>query len=138
MFLEVLIGLLVLGIILSAATRSVPRLYARYRLQRAIWALHAQMNYGRYKAVFTGTKYRISVISEGYTLEKYDPELHAWKTEEKQEWSGVRFSANNAPVFHPQGTVSNLATILVSNSSGSYRITISISGRIKTVEQMMQ
>lgn len=45
---------------------------------------------------------------------------------------GVNVEANNSPLFHPEGTVSNLASIYVFNSWGKYRITIAITGRIKT------
>jgi hypothetical protein len=44
---------------------------------------------------------------------------------------GVNIQANNSPVFHPQGTVSNLASIMISNTWGSYKITLAISGRIR-------
>ena len=33
----------------------------------------------------------------------------------------------------PQGTVSDLASITVANARGSYRITVAITGRIRTV-----
>ena len=37
----------------------------------------------------------------------------------------------NNPIFDPRGTASNLATITVSNASGSKKITIAITGRVK-------
>jgi len=45
----------------------------------------------------------------------------------------VTLKANNTPVFYPEGTVSNLATILVSNDRGGYRITLAMTGRVKAV-----
>ncbi len=47
---------------------------------------------------------------------------------------GVWIQANNTPTFHPAGTVSNFATILVSNSWGTNKITLAITGRIKVTE----
>jgi len=92
------------------------------------------MNYARFKAVFSGTKFRLSFNPDGYTLERYDQYLKTWNAEMGNILEGVHVQANNSPIFHPQGTVSNLASITVSNASGSYKITLAISGRIKVVK----
>jgi Tfp pilus assembly protein FimT len=106
----------------------------KYRLQRAVWDIHSKMNYARFKAVFSGTKFRLSFNPDGYTLERYDQDLKTWNVEMGNILEGVHVQANNSPIFHPQGTVSNLASITVSNTSGSYKITLAISGRIKVVK----
>ena len=41
---------------------------------------------------------------------------------------------NSSPVFSPTGSVSPLCSIFVKNSKYQYKITLSISGRIKTTE----
>jgi len=61
-------------------------------------------------------------------------EEKTWRTVQTEFLEGVRIEANNSPIFHPTGTVTGLATILVSNSRGAYRITLAISGRIKVVK----
>jgi hypothetical protein len=92
------------------------------------------LNYARYKAIFEGIKIRVRFNAAGYAIEKYSDEQKEWKQERKYSLQGVTLQANNNPVFHPSGTVSNLASITISNSSGTYRITLAISGRIKTMK----
>ena len=106
----------------------------KHRLQKAVWEIHAKLNYARFKAIFSGTKFRISFHKTGYTIDKYIQETGEWKTETGTILEGVSVQANNDPTFHPQGTVSNLASITVSNTWGSYKITLAISGRIKIVK----
>jgi hypothetical protein len=45
-------------------------------------------------------------------------------------YKGVTLSSTNNPIFSPRGTASNLATISITNSSGTKSITISITGRV--------
>jgi hypothetical protein len=70
---------------------------------------------------------------EGYVVEKHDETRDEWRPAARGSVDGAGIEANNSPTFHPVGTVSNLATILVFNSWGTYRITIAISGRVKAV-----
>lgn len=46
-------------------------------------------------------------------------------------YDGVTISANNNPIFQPRGTVSNWATITLSNATGSRYVTVSSAGRIR-------
>lgn len=108
----------------------VPKL----RLQAGVWEVRSSLNQARFKAIWRGTPFRVRFVPGGYRLEAYDAEAGAWRLDRSGAFEGVEVAANNDPAFHPQGTVSNLATITVSNSRGAYRITIAISGRIKTVK----
>ena len=47
------------------------------------------------------------------------------------DYQDVTLTASNNPSFLPRGTASNLASIILTNSSGSKKITISITGRVK-------
>ena len=50
----------------------------------------------------------------------------------QDNYPGVQIiSATNNPIFLPRGTVTNLATIKLQNSSGTKAITVSIAGRVK-------
>ena len=89
------------------------------------------MNYARYKAIFDSKKVRIKFYASSYSIESFDEAQEKWTQEEKDFIEGVIIQANNSPIFHPGGTVSNLASIYVSNSWGKYKITIAITGRIK-------
>jgi len=132
--LEVMIFISIFTVLLGMAWASFFHASHKYRLQRSIWEIHSRMNYSRFKAVFCGTKFRMSFNPHGYSIERYDQDANFWKTEMGSILEGVHVEANNSPIFHPEGTVSNLASIIVSNASGSYKITLAVSGRIKTVK----
>jgi prepilin-type N-terminal cleavage/methylation domain-containing protein len=129
--LEVLVSISIVTVLLGAASISFVNSSDKYRLQKAVWEVHAKLNYARFKAVFSGTKSRVIFKPTGYTIEKYDQDRGDWKFDMGNILEGVYIQANNTPMFHPQGTVSNLASITLSNSWGSYKITLAISGRIK-------
>jgi type IV fimbrial biogenesis protein FimT len=46
-------------------------------------------------------------------------------------YQDVTMTASNNPSFLPRGTASNLASITLTNSAGSKKITINITGRVK-------
>lgn len=129
--LEVMIFISIFVVLLSVASFSFLNSSHKYWLHKAVWEIHSKMNYARFKAAFSGRKFRLSFNPNGYTLERYDQDNKIWKIEMGNILEGVLIQANNSPVFHPQGTVSNLASITVSNTWGSYKITLAISGRIK-------
>ena len=129
--LEVLVFLSIFAVLLGLASSSFLNSSDKYRLQKAVWEIHSKLNYARFKAVFNGTKSRVSFNPTGYIIEKYDQNNGEWKVEMGNVLEGVLIQANNSPVFHPQGTVSNLASITVSNTWGRYKITLAISGRIR-------
>ncbi len=91
------------------------------------------MNFARYKSIFENVKVRIVFHESGYRVEKYDPLQKKWDMEVKKTFDGVTITATNSPIFHPLGTVSNLASVYISNSAGKYRISLAISGRIKVI-----
>ena len=49
----------------------------------------------------------------------------------QRNYSDVTITPNNEPIFLPNGTVTNLPSIIVENPAGSKTITISIAGRVK-------
>jgi len=131
---EGVIALLMLSILIGLASTSFLNLAPKYRLKKAVWEINSRMNYARYKAIFEGIKVRIKFGSSSYAIEIYDENHNEWKREIEYFLNGVTLQANNSPTFHPVGTVSNLASIYISNSWGKYKITLAISGRIKIVK----
>jgi len=122
-----LAGLLVLG-----STHVVQRLVPKLRLRAGIWEVTSALSQARFRAVMAGEPVRVRFLPSGFVLERYDAGASVWRVVRTAVLEGLAVRANNAPVFHPQGTVSDLATILLSNSRGSYRITVAITGRIRT------
>lgn len=121
-------GLLVLG-----GAQAVGRLGPKLRLQSGVWEVTSGLGQARFRAIMSGEPVRVRFLPSGFVLERYDAASDVWRTARRSVLEGVAVRANNAPVFHPQGTVSNLATITVANSRGSYRITVAITGRIRAV-----
>jgi hypothetical protein len=123
-----LAGLMAFGTVLAAR-----RLGPKFDLQAGIWEVSAGLNQARFRAVMSGAAVRVRFVPAGFVFERYDADSAAWRPARAVALSGVAISANNAPIFHPQGTVSNLASITVGNVCGAYRITVAITGRIKAV-----
>ena len=131
--IEALASFFVLGIILSLASTSFLNLAPKYKLSSAVREINSRLNYARYKSIFEGVKVRIKFDQHSYAIETYDEEKNEWKRERQYFLRGVTLKANNSPTFHPVGTVSNLASIYISNSWGKHKITLAISGRIKII-----
>ncbi len=133
--LEMLICLFILSIMIGLSSTSFLSLSPKYKLKKAAWEIRSRLNYAHYQAVFKGEKVRISFDSPWYKIEQYDENQNLWIVKLESILEGVAVNANNSPLFHPGGTVSNLASIYVTNSWGQYKITIAITGRIKVVLQ---
>ncbi len=131
---EALAAFFVLGIILSLASTSFLNLAPKYKLKSAVREINSRLNYARYKSIFEGVKVRVTFDQHSYVIETYDEEQNEWKKEREYFLRGVTLQANNSPTFHPAGTVSNLASIYISNSWWKHKITLAISGRIKIVK----
>ena len=132
--LDALISLFLLGILISLISHSFLNLSPKYKLRKAVREIHSSLNYARYKALFEGIKVRIKFAEQSYTIEKYNEPEKEWIIDRSRLLEGVTLQANNSPTFHPRGTVSNLASIYISNSWGKHKITLAISGRIKVTE----
>jgi prepilin-type N-terminal cleavage/methylation domain-containing protein len=131
---EALIATFIVAIILGIASTSFLNLAPKYRLKSAVREINSRLNYARYKSIFEGVKVRVKFDQHSYAIETYDEEKNEWRRERKYFLNGVILQANNSPTFHPVGTVSNLASIYITNSWGKYKITLAISGRIKVSE----
>ena len=132
--LETLSSLLILAVLVGAAGSSIGRAVPRHRLDQAVWEVTTKMNFARFKSAFEGVKFRVVFHPDGYSIDRFEEETGEWRLQERGFLSGVRVEANNSPVFLPVGTVSGLASIILSNGWGGYKITLAITGRIKVVK----
>ncbi|MCP2605136.1 hypothetical protein NLC29_03165 [Candidatus Aminicenantes bacterium AH-873-B07] len=132
--LDLITTLSILSILLSISLPAFRKMSSNYQLQSATREICARLNYARYKSIFQKTKFKVKFLKRGYTVEKYNSAKKKWEKEKDTFFKNVIINANNSPIFHPNGTVSNLASIYISNSVGKYKITIAISGRIKTIK----
>lgn len=131
--IEVLIALAIGAVLASGAAYAVGGLGPRLQLRSGTWLVTSGLNQARFQAILTGEARRVRFAAPGLLHERYDAAAGRWELTQAVALPGVVVQANNAPVFHPQGTVSDLATISVSNARGGYRITVAITGRIRTV-----
>ncbi len=131
--LEMIVTLALVSLLAFGAAGVFPGRSSGHRLKKAAWEIQTRLNYARYKAVFECRPVRIRFWSTGYAIEKFDIAVNRWLHEAGGSCEGVAIEANNTPTFHPAGTVSNLATIMLSNVAGRCRITLAISGRIRAV-----
>jgi type II secretion system protein H len=129
---EILMVLAFLGLVAYGGVYSFQRLAPKFQLQSGIWRVTSGLNQARFQAVWSGAPVRVRFAPSGFALERRDDAAGAWRIARTALLEGVTVRANNSPIFHPQGTVSSLATITVSNSHGTFRITIAITGRIRT------
>jgi prepilin-type N-terminal cleavage/methylation domain-containing protein len=128
---EIVLALALAGFFVYGAAYSFQRLVPKFQLQSGIWEVTSGLNQARFRAIMSGAPVRVRFGPSGFVFERYDEQARIWRTARTASLPGVVVRANNSPVFHPQGTVSDLATITVSNARGAYRITIAISGRVK-------
>ncbi len=131
---ETVLVLALAGFLVQAGAFSWKQIVPKYRLQSAVWEVRTCLNEARFKAVWTGKAARARFVPGGYRLETYEEGAKSWRLLRAGLVEGAEIRANNSPTFYPQGTVANLATIIVSNVRGEYKITIAISGRIKAVK----
>ncbi len=130
--IEIVTTLAIMAVLTGIASMSFSNLSPKYNLLKAVGEINSRLNYARYKSIFKGVKVRIRFNRTSYLIEKYNITQSIWENE--PEVFLVNIQANNSPTFHPVGTVSNLASINISNSWGSYKITIAISGRVKVTK----
>jgi len=131
--IEIVMALALAGLFICGGAYTFQRLVPKFQLQSGIWEVTSGLNQARFRAIMSGAPVRVRFVPSGFVFERYDEAAKIWRTARAASLHGVAIRANNSPVFHPQGTVSDLASITVSNPRGTYRITIAITGRVRTV-----
>jgi Tfp pilus assembly protein FimT len=131
--IEAVLTLALVGLFTFGGAYTVQRLVPKLHLQSGIWEVTSGLNQARFRAIMSGVAVRVRFVASGFVFERYDEAAGSWQTSHTVILPGVLVRANNDPVFHPQGTVSDLASITVSNARGSYKITVAITGRVKTI-----
>ncbi|MCI4444839.1 MAG: hypothetical protein JHC32_02300 [Candidatus Aminicenantes bacterium] len=106
----------------------------KYQLDQAVEKICSELTLARFRSIHRQVMMKVSFNQNFCELLEFDAENSSWTAKSRQILEGVEISANNSPVFYPQGTVSNLASIKVKNDSGLKYISIAITGRIKISE----
>lgn len=130
--IETVISLSILATVIYLASTSFLNLAPKYKLERAAWEVAAALSAAKMRAVYEEADFRFTAERTGYRLEKRESPSKPWAVETKRTIEGVSISATNSPVFTPEGGVAGLATVTVSSAWGAYKVTVAITGRIKT------
>jgi Tfp pilus assembly protein FimT len=129
---EAVVAVALLGSLIFMGSSAFREMAPRYCLEKAVWEVRSALNSARYRALFEGVSYRLRFSGRAYTIERYDIPSKEWLLAGRTTLEKVAIGSNNVPVFTPEGTVTGLATIAISNDWGEYRLTLAITGRIKT------
>jgi type II secretory pathway pseudopilin PulG len=144
-FIETIFALFLLGLVSSLGCFSFNELIPRYRLEGAVRSMVSDFQLARMKAIGNNCFFRIRIIPEQkqYFLER-ELLTGASRWPGIQEgilrkfndpgnpyyYPGVNLESSGNPVFLPQGGVLG-TTIILKNSSGQKKITLSSQGRVK-------
>jgi hypothetical protein len=131
--IEAVLALTLAGFMALGMVHTFRRLGPMLDLRAGIWGVSTGLTQARFRAIMSGAAVRVRFLPTGFVLERYDMDSASWRAARVVALPGVQIGANNAPIFHPQGTVSDLASITVGNVSGAYKITVAITGRIRAV-----
>jgi Tfp pilus assembly protein FimT len=131
---ETVLAIALAGFLVYGGAVSFKQLIPKFQLQTGLWEIQSSLNQARFKSAWEGRKYRVRFEGPGCELESYDEGSGTWRLDRSARLEGVEVRANNNPTFFPEGTVSDLATINVSNSRGAYKITVAITGRVRAAK----
>ena len=145
--IELMIVIAIMGIMAAMAVPSYQTYMAQRRLNGAARQVMSDLMAARMKAITQNNEFKVffpgshsGALSGNhqYQILDDDDDDGASSTDEAIEikdiqtnYTDVTMNANNNPVFSPKGTVTNLATVTLSNSRGSKTVSIAITGRVK-------
>src|SRR5215510_6043857 len=136
--MELLVTIAVIGIVSTVAAMNMTKQVPLYTLNSAtkqlVWTLRAL----RMQAISQHHTVTVTFANDHtYTVwtDKNDNgQINDGEVQTKDinsQYRGVRFVSTNNPVFNPTGTVSNTASITLTNTGGSKIISMNSSGQIK-------
>ena len=136
---ELMIVVALMAILAAIAVPSIIAQMPKYRLNGAAREVLGDLVAARMQAVSQNNELKVFFLdNHSYMILDDDDNDgtadtgEATQTKDIQtDYYDVTFNSNNDPIFQPNGTASNLATITLSNTSGSHSITISSAGRVK-------
>jgi type IV fimbrial biogenesis protein FimT len=134
--------MIVVALMAILAAIAVPNIIAQmpgYRLNGAARQVLGDLVAARMQAVSQNNEFKVFFLDNHRYMILDDDDNdgtadggEATQTKDIQtDYYDVTFNSNNDPIFQPNGTASNLATITLSNTSGSHSITISSAGRVR-------
>lgn len=135
---ELLMVVSIMGLIGAVSGVWLKDQLPQWALQGATRQIRSDLVKARVLAARQGNKvrirfldaYRYAILDDQNNNGKADGEEWIEIKDLRDHFQGVSVQSTNHPIFHPRGTASNLATVVLSNSSGEKTIKISITGRV--------
>jgi type IV fimbrial biogenesis protein FimT len=136
--MELVVVMAILGVLAAIAIPSMVTQMPRYRLKGAARQVMGDLMWARMQAVSQKNEFRVFFVNN-HEYKVLDDDNNDGKID-SGEWSqtkdvqaeyqdvSVSFTAN--PIFFPRGSASG-ATVTLTNSSGSKKVKIHLTGRVK-------
>ena len=136
---ELMIVLGIMSITLMLSNMWLSTQLPHWRLNGAVRQVTADLVAAKMGAVVERNRHRIFFQDNRHYVilddKNNNGKIDAGEPQETRDiqadYQDVTLTASNNPSFLPRGTASNLASITLTNSAGSKKITVSITGRVK-------
>ena len=137
--MELMIVLGIMSITLMLTNMWLSTQLPHWRLNGAVRQVVSDLVAAKMNAVVERNRQRIFfqdnrhyvILDDKNNNGKIDSGEHQEVRDIQADYQDVTMVASNNPSFLPRGTASNLASITLTNSAGSRKITVSITGRVK-------
>ena len=137
--MEVMIVLGIMSIVLMLTNMWLSTQLPHWRLNGAVRPVMSDLVAAKMNAVVERNRQRVFfqdnrhyvILDDKNNNGKIDSGEHQEVRDIQADYQDVTMTASNNPSFLPRGTASNLASITLTNSAGSRKITVSITGRVK-------
>ena len=134
---EFLLSIALISMLFAMGIPGFDLYFKRIALNNTLRAVTSGLNTARYKAIMMNKGIKFCIEEEG------EEKKILLKEKRNNRWQEfMRFDlekevyvySNASPIFFPDGVIAPLCSILVENDLSSYKITISMAGRIKVTE----
>ena len=137
--MELMIVLGIMSIVLMLTNMWLSTQLPHWRLNGAVRQVMSDLVAAKMNAVVERNRQRVFfqdnrhyvILDDKNNNGKIDSGEHQEARDIQADYQDVTMTASNNPSFLPRGTASNLASITLTNSAGSRKITVSITGRVK-------
>ena len=130
---ELLITVCIFSLLIIMSVPGFEAFFSKIHINNGVRTVTSALNTARYRSIYMNKRVKFNI--KGNKLLLMETKNGKWR-----EFLSFKISdklsvkINSSPVFSPTGSVSPLCSIFVKNSKYQYKITLSISGRIKTTE----
>ncbi len=137
---ELMIVITVMALLFAIGAPTFQTYRTQSRLKGATRQVASDLMAARMQAIKENNRFKVSLINNHqYTILDDNNNNGAADSGEATQTSDIQIEyydvtmiSNNSPIFLPNGTAANMATITLTNPAGSRNVTVAITGRVKT------